>query len=179
MVPLLFIHSMTGALIAAVPIGLMGGVATAAYLDLIIRSCPRGLQGTTQVIGRIARARRGIRLQCRTAGRTISAIPRGWGPGASGASDPTRCTRRHKLSAPTRALAAKSAPFSPFPLSAPAAGPIRAKGWDNVKNNPWNSMGRTAEVGHDKSLMPLICGRPPRAPPVASTQKNQMVGCQK
>src|SRR5206468_11094043 len=46
-VPLLFIHSVTGALIAAVPIGLMGGVATAAYLDLIIRSCPRGLQGTT------------------------------------------------------------------------------------------------------------------------------------
>jgi hypothetical protein len=25
----------------------MGGVATAAYLDLIIRSCPPGLQGTT------------------------------------------------------------------------------------------------------------------------------------
>ncbi len=45
-VPLLFIHSITGALIAAVPIGLMGGVASAAYLDLIIRSCPRGLQGT-------------------------------------------------------------------------------------------------------------------------------------
>ena len=47
MVPLLFIHSVTGALIAAVPIGLMGGIATGAYLDLIIRSCPRGLQGTT------------------------------------------------------------------------------------------------------------------------------------
>jgi hypothetical protein len=47
MVPLLFIHSMTGALIAAIPIGLMGGIATAAYMDLIIRSCPRGLQGTT------------------------------------------------------------------------------------------------------------------------------------
>jgi len=47
MVPLLFIHSVTGALIAAVPIGLMGGLATASYLDLIIRSCPRGLQGTT------------------------------------------------------------------------------------------------------------------------------------
>ena len=45
-VPLLFIHSVTGALIAAVPVGLMGGVATASYLDLIIRSCPRGLQGT-------------------------------------------------------------------------------------------------------------------------------------
>jgi Major Facilitator Superfamily len=47
MVPLLFIHSVTGALVAAVPIGLMGGVATGAYMDLIIRSCPPGLQGTT------------------------------------------------------------------------------------------------------------------------------------
>ncbi|HUI12350.1 MAG TPA: MFS transporter [Xanthobacteraceae bacterium] len=47
LVPLLFIHSIAGALIAAVPIGLMGGVATAAYLALIIRSCPPGLQGTT------------------------------------------------------------------------------------------------------------------------------------
>ena len=47
MVPLLFIHSVTGALIAAIPIGLMGGVASAAYFDLIIRSSPRGLQGTT------------------------------------------------------------------------------------------------------------------------------------
>jgi Major Facilitator Superfamily len=46
MVPLLLIHSVTGALIAAVPIGLMGGVATGAYLDLIIRSSPHGLQGT-------------------------------------------------------------------------------------------------------------------------------------
>ena len=45
-VPLLFIHSVTGALIAAAPIGLMDGVATAAYMDLLIRSCPRGLQGT-------------------------------------------------------------------------------------------------------------------------------------
>jgi MFS transporter len=47
LVPLLFIHSIAGALTAAVPIGLMGGVATASYLDLIIRSCPPGLQGTT------------------------------------------------------------------------------------------------------------------------------------
>jgi hypothetical protein len=46
MVPLLFIHSVTGALIAAVPIGLMGGVASAAYIDLLIRCTPRGLQGT-------------------------------------------------------------------------------------------------------------------------------------
>jgi MFS transporter len=47
MVPLLWIQSVPGALVAAVPIGLMGGVATGAYLDLLIRSCPRGLQGTT------------------------------------------------------------------------------------------------------------------------------------
>lgn len=46
MVPLLFVHSLAGALVAAVPIGLMGGVATAAYFDLIIRACPRGLQGS-------------------------------------------------------------------------------------------------------------------------------------
>jgi len=50
MVPLLFIHSIAGALIAAAPMGLMGGVATAAYLDLIIRSCPKGLQGTTLML---------------------------------------------------------------------------------------------------------------------------------
>jgi len=45
-VPLLFIQSVEQALLAAVAAGLMGGVATAAYFDLIIRSCPRGLQGT-------------------------------------------------------------------------------------------------------------------------------------
>ena len=50
LVPLLFIHSVEGALIAAAPIGLMGGVATAAYFDLIIRSCPPGLQGTTMML---------------------------------------------------------------------------------------------------------------------------------
>jgi hypothetical protein len=47
MVPLLFINTVTQALVAAIPIGLMGGLATGAFLDLIIRSCPRGLQGTT------------------------------------------------------------------------------------------------------------------------------------
>jgi predicted MFS family arabinose efflux permease len=47
LVPMLFMNSVTGALVAAVPIGLMGGVATAAYLDLIIRCSPRGLEGTT------------------------------------------------------------------------------------------------------------------------------------
>jgi MFS family permease len=46
MAPILLVHSATTALIAAVAMGLMGGVATAAFLDLIIRSCPAGLQGT-------------------------------------------------------------------------------------------------------------------------------------
>lgn len=45
-IPLLFVHSITGALIAAAPIGLMGGLASAAYLDLVMRSCPPGLRGT-------------------------------------------------------------------------------------------------------------------------------------
>ncbi len=49
-VPLLFLHSMTEALLAAVAIGLMGGVATTAYIDLLIRSCPRGLEGTTMML---------------------------------------------------------------------------------------------------------------------------------
>jgi hypothetical protein len=50
MVPLAFIHTLAGALAAAVPIGLMGGVASAAYLDLIIRACPPGLHGTTLML---------------------------------------------------------------------------------------------------------------------------------
>jgi hypothetical protein len=50
MVPLLFIHSIFGALIAAVPMGLMGGIATAAYMDLLIRSCPETLQGSVLML---------------------------------------------------------------------------------------------------------------------------------
>ena len=45
-VPLLFAQTTTSALWAAVPIGLMGGISTAAYTDLIIRSAPPGLEGT-------------------------------------------------------------------------------------------------------------------------------------
>ncbi len=44
--PILFAHTPGQALMAAIPIGLMGGIAQAAYVDLAIRSCPRGLQGT-------------------------------------------------------------------------------------------------------------------------------------
>jgi hypothetical protein len=45
-VPLLFVNSLNQALLSAVPVGLLGGLAIAAYLDLIVRSCPRGLEGT-------------------------------------------------------------------------------------------------------------------------------------
>lgn len=50
MIPLLFIHTAGGALIAAVGVGLLGGIATAAYMDLLIRACPRGLEGTMMML---------------------------------------------------------------------------------------------------------------------------------
>jgi MFS family permease len=50
MIPLAFIHSGNLALLCAVPIGMMGGVATAAYFDLAMRSCPPGLQGTLMML---------------------------------------------------------------------------------------------------------------------------------
>jgi hypothetical protein len=50
MLPLLAVHSAVGALIAAVPMGLAGGMASGAYIDLAIRSCPKGLQGTTMML---------------------------------------------------------------------------------------------------------------------------------
>lgn len=46
MVPLLFLRSATQALWLAVPIGLMGGVATGALYDLILRASPKGFEGT-------------------------------------------------------------------------------------------------------------------------------------
>ena len=50
MLPLLFVHTAVGALWAAVPMSLMGGLASAAYIDLAIRSCPKGLQGTMMLL---------------------------------------------------------------------------------------------------------------------------------
>jgi len=50
MIPLAFVHSADTALILAVPMGLMGGMATAAYFDLAMRSCPPGLQGTLMML---------------------------------------------------------------------------------------------------------------------------------
>ena len=50
MIPLAFVHSAGAALWLAVPIGLMGGIATGAYYDLAMRSCPPGLQGTLMMM---------------------------------------------------------------------------------------------------------------------------------
>ena len=50
LVPILWIHSGTTAMIVAALMGIMGGVATAAYYDLLIRACPKGLEGTVMMI---------------------------------------------------------------------------------------------------------------------------------
>ena len=50
MVPLLFIRSAAGALAAALPMGLLGGLGQAALVDLAIRAAPKGLQGTMMML---------------------------------------------------------------------------------------------------------------------------------
>jgi MFS transporter len=50
MIPLALVHSATAALVLAMPIGLMGGIAAAAYYDLAMRSCPPGLQGSLMMM---------------------------------------------------------------------------------------------------------------------------------
>lgn len=50
MIPLLFVHTAAGTLLIAVPMGLLGGMATAAYFDLAVRSCPPGMQGTLMML---------------------------------------------------------------------------------------------------------------------------------
>lgn len=49
-VPMAFIHSGSQALLMAVIIGLLGGMANAATIDIAIRACPPGLQGTLMMI---------------------------------------------------------------------------------------------------------------------------------
>jgi len=48
--PLLLIHSAASALWLALPMGLVGGFAFAAFWDLALRSCPPGLQGTLMML---------------------------------------------------------------------------------------------------------------------------------
>jgi hypothetical protein len=50
MVPLLFVRTAVGAIIAAAPMGIIGGIAQAALTDLAIRSCPPRLQGTMMLL---------------------------------------------------------------------------------------------------------------------------------
>lgn len=48
--PILLAHTPNQALLMAIPIGLLGGLANVAYIDLAIRSCPRGLEGTMMML---------------------------------------------------------------------------------------------------------------------------------
>ena len=50
MTPLLFVQTAWGAVIAAAPMGMIGGIAQAALMDLAIRSCPAKLQGTMMLL---------------------------------------------------------------------------------------------------------------------------------
>ena len=50
MIPLAFIHSGNQALAMAVPMGLMSGLGMSSFIDLAIRSCPAGLQGTLMMM---------------------------------------------------------------------------------------------------------------------------------
>ena len=50
MIPLAFVQSGNDALMLAVPIGLLGGIAVGAFCDLTIRSCPPGLQGSLMMM---------------------------------------------------------------------------------------------------------------------------------
>jgi MFS family permease len=50
MAPLLLVHDAVGALIAAAPMGVLGSIAQAALVDLVIRSAPRGCQGMMMML---------------------------------------------------------------------------------------------------------------------------------
>lgn len=50
MLPLAFVHSGTQALMLAVLMGVLGGIAISALYDLTMRSCPPGLQGTLMMM---------------------------------------------------------------------------------------------------------------------------------
>jgi hypothetical protein len=48
--PLLFAHSVRGAFLAAIPIGLVAGIGQVAFMDITIRACPPRLQGTMMML---------------------------------------------------------------------------------------------------------------------------------
>jgi Na+/melibiose symporter-like transporter len=50
LIPMLFVHSAAGALALAVLFGLSCGLGNAAFLNLMIRVCPQGLEGTMMMM---------------------------------------------------------------------------------------------------------------------------------
>jgi len=50
MCPLLLVHDAVGAIIAAAPMGIIGALAQTSLVDLVIRSAPRGSQGTMMML---------------------------------------------------------------------------------------------------------------------------------
>ncbi|HEX3699498.1 MAG TPA: MFS transporter [Phenylobacterium sp.] len=50
MAPLLFIRDPSVAIFAAAGIGILGGIAQAAFMDLAMRACPEGLEGTLMML---------------------------------------------------------------------------------------------------------------------------------
>src|SRR5439155_19832772 len=50
MLALLFVRSPAQAMVAGALMGLLGGIANSAYLDLYLRSCPKRLEGTTMTL---------------------------------------------------------------------------------------------------------------------------------
>jgi Na+/melibiose symporter-like transporter len=49
--PLLFAHNYSETMAAGVAFGLLGGFGSAAYWDLLLRCCPKGLEGTATMMG--------------------------------------------------------------------------------------------------------------------------------
>ena len=50
MVPLLFIRTADLAVWSALPLGILGGIAQVAFMDLAMRACPKGLEGTMMML---------------------------------------------------------------------------------------------------------------------------------
>lgn len=50
MLPLLFVHTTTGALWAAAAVGALGGISQPAFFDLCMRATPRGLEGSMMML---------------------------------------------------------------------------------------------------------------------------------
>lgn len=50
MAPLLFIHSADLAVWSALPMGILGGIGQVAFMDLAMRACPKGLEGTMMML---------------------------------------------------------------------------------------------------------------------------------